>query len=181
VELRLQHSNGQIVQRIKARAHNGKIFACQSHKLVLSDLQPNIDHARAFLPAIMRDAISLSALRPRFNTCFSRISHQFANAACTTLTSFDEGYIEAAGRSQLISEIEFELKAAGSVLTRKNASRSSTECRPLSSWRARPRAGTVSHQASCRAQSARPISSFHGTFRFQKRSCASFGTAFSIS
>jgi inorganic triphosphatase YgiF len=110
VELRLQHSNGQIVQRIKARAHNGKIFAWQSHKLVLSDLQPNIDHARAFLPAIMRDAISLSALRPRFNTCFSRISHQFANAACTTLTSFDEGYIEAAGRSELISEVEFELK-----------------------------------------------------------------------
>jgi inorganic triphosphatase YgiF len=110
VELRLQYSNGQIVQRIKARAHNGKIFAWQSHKLVLSDLQPNIDHARAFLPAIMRDAISLSALRPRFNTCFSRISHQFANAACTTLTSFDEGYIEAAGRSELISEVEFELK-----------------------------------------------------------------------
>jgi CHAD domain-containing protein len=110
VELRLQCSNGRIVQRIKASMHNGDLFACQSHKLVLSDLQPNIDHVRASLPTSICGGISLLALKPRFRTSFSRISRQFENAVCTTLTSFDEGFIEATGRSESISEVEFKLK-----------------------------------------------------------------------
>ena len=104
---RMEH----LIQKIKTRAHGGNILACQSHEIVLSDLQPNLDHARALLPPNMRNVISQSALKPRFRTRFSRISHHFANDSCTTRTSFDEGFIEARGRSELISEVEFKLKS----------------------------------------------------------------------
>ena len=110
VELCVRNKNGHLIQKIKARAHSGNILACQSHEIVLSDLQPNLDQARALFPPNMRTVISQSALKPRFRTRFSRISHQFANDACTTRTSFDEGFIEATGRSELISEVEFKLK-----------------------------------------------------------------------
>jgi triphosphatase len=108
LELCVRNRDGRLIQKIKARAQSGNILACQSHEIALSAVQPNLDHARALLPSNMRDVISQSALKPRFRTRFSRISH--ANASCLTRTSFDEGYIEATGRSELISEVEFKLK-----------------------------------------------------------------------
>ena len=111
LEFCVRNRDGDLIQRIKTRAHGGNILAYQSHEIVLNDLQPNLDHARALLPPNMRNVISQSALKPRFRTRFSRISHHFANDSCTTRTSFDEGFIEARGRSELISEVEFKLKS----------------------------------------------------------------------
>jgi inorganic triphosphatase YgiF len=96
LELCVRNRDGRLIQKIKARAQSGNILACQSHEIALSAFQPNLDHARALLPSNMRDVISQSALKPRFRTRFSRISH--ANASCLTRTSFDEGYIEATER-----------------------------------------------------------------------------------
>ena len=110
VELCVRNRDGQVFQRIKTRQDNGNILGCQSHEIVLSDPEPNLGHARALLAPNLRDAISRSALKPRFRTRFSRISHQFANDSCITRASFDQGCIEATGRSELISEVEFKLK-----------------------------------------------------------------------
>ena len=110
VELCVRNRDGQVFQRIKTRQDNGNILGCQSHEIVLSDPEPNLGHARALLAPNLRDAISRSALKPRFRTKFSRISHQFANDSCITRASFDQGCIEATGRSELISEVEFKLK-----------------------------------------------------------------------
>ena len=110
VELCVRNRDGQVFQRIKTRQDNGNILGCQSHEIVLSDPEPNLEHARALLAPNLRDAISRSALKPRFRTRFSRISHQFANDSCITRASFDQGCIEATGRSELISEVEFKLK-----------------------------------------------------------------------
>jgi triphosphatase len=111
VELCVRNRDGQVFQRIKTRQDNGNILGCQSHEIVLSDPEPNLGHARALLAPNLRDAISRSALKPRFRTRFSRISHQFANDSCITRASFDQGCIEATGR-----------RAAASIPTRKNAS-----------------------------------------------------------
>jgi triphosphatase len=110
IELCVRNRDGQVFQRIKTRQDNGNILGCQSHEIVLSDPEPNLGHARALLAPNLRDAISRSALKPRFRTRFSRISHQFANDSCITRASFDQGCIEATGRSELISEVEFKLK-----------------------------------------------------------------------
>jgi hypothetical protein len=110
VELCVRKRDGQIIQKIKTRQANGSLIGCQSHEIVLSDLEPNLEHARALLALDIRDTISPSALKPRFRTRFSRISHQFATDSCLTRASFDEGCIEATGRSELISEVEFKLK-----------------------------------------------------------------------
>jgi inorganic triphosphatase YgiF len=110
VELCVRNRDGQVIQRIKTRAAGGSILGCQSHEIVLSDVQPNLDHARALLAPNLRDAISRSALKPRFRTRFSRISHQFATDSSITRASFDQGCIEATGRSEQISEVEFKLK-----------------------------------------------------------------------
>jgi len=110
LELRVRSRDGRLIQRIKARAHSDSGPASQSHEIMLTDLQPNLDHARTLLPPNVRDVIWSSALGPRFRTRFNRMSHQFANGSCTTRISFDEGYIEAAGRSELISEVELKLK-----------------------------------------------------------------------
>jgi triphosphatase len=110
LELCVRNRDGRIIQKIKARAQSGDILSCQSHEIALSDLQPNLDHAHVLLPPNVRDVISPSALKPRFRTRFSRISHQFKDDSCTTRTSFDEGHIEATGRSELISEVEFKLR-----------------------------------------------------------------------
>lgn len=110
VELCVRNRDGQVFQRIKTRQDNGNILGCRSHEIVLSDPEPNLGHARALLAPNLRDAISRSALKPRFRTRFSRISHQFANDSCITRASFDQGCIEATGRSELISEVEFKLK-----------------------------------------------------------------------
>ena len=111
IELCVRNRDGQVFQRIKTRQDNGNILGCQSHEIVLSDPEPNLGHARALLAPNLRDAISRSALKPRFRTRFSRISHQFANDSCITRASFDQGCIEATGR-----------RAAASIPTRKNAS-----------------------------------------------------------
>ena len=113
LELRVRSKDGRLTQRIKARPHAGNRLACQLHEILLSALEPNLDHARALLPPNIRDVISPSALKPRFRTKFSRISHRLASDACTTQTSFDQGHIEAAERSELISEVEFTLKGGG--------------------------------------------------------------------
>jgi triphosphatase len=110
LELRIRSKDGRLFQQIKARAPEGKNFTCRSHEIVLSDLEPNLDHARSLFPADMRDVISQAALKPRFCTKFSRISHQYANDSCTTRTSFDAGYIVATERSEAISDIEFKLR-----------------------------------------------------------------------
>src|SRR6476661_4460705 len=110
VELCVRKRDGQVIQKIKTRQANGSLIGCQSHEIVLSDLEPNLEHARALLAPDLRDVISPSALKPRFRTRFSRISHQFANDSCITRASFDGGCIEATGRSELISEVEFKLK-----------------------------------------------------------------------
>src|SRR6476660_6444251 len=73
-------------------------------------IEPNLEHASALLAPDLRDVISPSALKPQFRTRFSRISHQFATDSCITRASFDGGCIEATGRSELISEVEFKLK-----------------------------------------------------------------------
>src|SRR5262249_38574145 len=39
-----------------------------------------------------------------------RISHEFANDSGATRTSFDSGHIDAAGRKELISEVELKLR-----------------------------------------------------------------------
>ena len=110
VELCVRKRDGQVIQKIKTRQANGSLIGCQSHEIVLSDLEPNLEHARALLAPDLRDVISPSALKPQFRTRFSRISHQFATDSCITRASFDEGCIEATGRSELISEVEFKLK-----------------------------------------------------------------------
>jgi len=110
LELCVRNRDGRLTQKMKARAQSGNVLACQSHEIVLSDLQPNLDHARAWLPPNIRDVISQSSLSARFRTSFSRISHQFKSDACITRTSFDEGYIEATGQSELISEVEVKLR-----------------------------------------------------------------------
>ena len=110
VELCVRKRDGQVIQKIKTRQANGTLIGCQSHEIVLSDLEPNLEHARALLAPDLRDVISPSALKPQFRTRFSRISHQFATDSCITRASFDEGCIEATGRSELISEVEFKLK-----------------------------------------------------------------------
>jgi CHAD domain-containing protein len=79
------------------------------HEIVLSDLEPNLNHARTVLPPNIRDVILGAVLKPRFCTKFSRISDQFANNSCFTQTSFDEGYIVATNRSESICEVEFKL------------------------------------------------------------------------
>jgi triphosphatase len=110
VELCLRNKGGHLVQRIKARRQGDNGRACRSAEISLSALQPNLDHVRTLIPPNVRDAISPSALKPCFRTRFSRISHQFANDSRTTQISFDDGHIEARGRSQAISEVEFKLK-----------------------------------------------------------------------
>src|SRR5262245_35345978 len=110
VELCVRKRDGQIIQKIKTRQANGGLIGCQSHEIVLSDLEPNLEHARALFAPDLRDLISRAALKPRFRTSFSRISRQFATDSCLTCASFDEGCIEANGRSELISEVEFKLK-----------------------------------------------------------------------
>src|SRR5262245_59265081 len=103
VELSVRNQDGQVIQRIKTRAAADGFLGCQSHEIVLGDLQPNLGHARAQLAPNLRDAISGSALKPRFRTRFSRISHLFATDSSITRASFDHGSIEAAGRSEPIS------------------------------------------------------------------------------
>jgi triphosphatase len=110
VELRLQHTDGQSVQAIKSRAHESNTFAFQVHELAISDCQPNIDHARSLLPRSVRDAISLSALKPLFRISSRRVVHHLANRFYKAEVSFDEGFIEAADRRRRFSEVEFELK-----------------------------------------------------------------------
>ena len=113
ITLCLRLDGGRITQKIKVRATNDNIFACHSHELALTDLQPNVDHARAFLPAGVRDAISLSRLKPQFRINVSRMSHLHANDACITRVALDEGIIDAPGRREVLSEIELKLKSGG--------------------------------------------------------------------
>ena len=113
VELCVRKRDGQIIQKIKTRQANGSLIGCQSHEIVLSDVEPNLEHARALLAPDLRDVISPSAIKPRFRTRFNRISHQFPTDSRLTRASFDEGCIEATGRSELISEVEFKLKGGG--------------------------------------------------------------------
>ena len=84
VELCVRKRDGQVIQKIKTRQANGSLIGCQSHEIILSDLEPNLEHARALFAPDLRDVISPSALKPQFRTRFSRISHQFATDSCIT-------------------------------------------------------------------------------------------------
>jgi CHAD domain-containing protein len=108
LELYVRNRDGRVTQKIKTRAENVQAYQCQ--EILLSDLQPNLAHARVLLPPNVRALISPSALKPRFCTRFSRISREFTNDACVTRISFDEGHIEAMGRSESISEVRLKLK-----------------------------------------------------------------------
>jgi triphosphatase len=111
VELCLRRSAGQVVQALTMRAQNDNVFACVSHEIALSDLQPNIDHARAFLPASVGQAISRSALKPRFRASTNRISRFITNKDCIANITFDQGTMKAPRGTEPISEIGLELQS----------------------------------------------------------------------
>ena len=111
VELCLRRSAGQVVQVLTMRAQNDNVFARVSHELKLSDLEPNIEHARSFLPASIGQTISRSRLRPRFRASTDRISHFITNKDCIANISFDQGVMETPRRAEPISEIGLELKS----------------------------------------------------------------------
>jgi triphosphatase len=105
IELCLRHSAVETIQTIKAPKNEG--IKRPKHEIKLDDLQLRFDHARAFLPASLRHAISGSMIKPRFRTNFSRIRYSFA---CGLDAWFDVGFIEAAGSRESVAEVAFEAR-----------------------------------------------------------------------
>src|SRR5262245_10745712 len=129
VTLCLRQSGGRILQKIKVRTGNGNAFAWHTYELPLLDLQPNVDHLRAVLPAHLRDSISLSRLWPQFRTNVRRVSYTHANDCCIMRVDVDEGVIDTPGRRGDISEIELKLKS-GTLESYSKACLSMLECVP---------------------------------------------------
>jgi hypothetical protein len=70
-----------------------------------SAIASHIDNLRSVLPKSVRDAISLSALKPRFRISSRRVAHNLANRVYNAEVLFDDGFIEAAGRAFFRSRV----------------------------------------------------------------------------
>lgn len=110
MSLRVRRSGSRYIQTLKRVAANGSNFARQEWETPVESVAPDL----ARLPsADIGDSIDVSAngLVPIFSTKVRRRTQRLELADTVVEVAFDEGTIEARGRSEPLAEIELELKA----------------------------------------------------------------------
>jgi triphosphatase len=110
ISLRVRSSDGRLTQTLKLPTvpPNG-LFRREEYEIELSDAWPDIDKVRQHLPAPLRRSLK-TALRDVFRVEVRRVEWPISGKSSEIALSLDEGVTRAGERSEVVRELEIELR-----------------------------------------------------------------------
>ncbi|CCD84649.1 conserved protein of unknown function [Bradyrhizobium sp. ORS 285] len=108
--LRVRQTGARFVQTVKAQ-HSDDPLKRGEWEASIASLEPDVSLAAALLPEELRDTLTNAPLQPVFTSDVHRHARLLDVPGAVIEIAFDSGVIKAGEHSEIVSEIELELKS----------------------------------------------------------------------